>query len=197
MSDISRIQNFIDEKDTDAGILYNDYVQNLYSYGISLGFPHDICMDAIHDIFCKLYYLKKDEISAIENVKHYLFRSLKNRLLDIHKKNKNIDVTDDASSLSFDIEVSVLDTMIEEEDKALMIKKVESLMSSLTDRQKEAIYLRYIQEMSYDEIANLLGMTPKSARMLVFRAMDKMRDLSLNERIMFFTILCTSFVKNL
>jgi len=194
MSDISRIQNFIDEKDADAGLLYNNYVRNLFNYGISLGFPDDTCMDAIHDVFCKLYHLNKEEISKIENVKHYLFRSLKNRLLDIYKKKKNIDTTADVSSLSFEIEVSVQDSMIEEEDRLLMKKKVESLMGSLTDRQKEAIYLRYIQEMDYDEIASLLQMTPKSARMLVYRAMDKMRDLSLNQKITFFTVLCASFI---
>lgn len=195
MSDISLIKDFIDGDD-ESGLLYNKYVKDLFSYGISLGFPREICMDAIHDVFCKLYYLKDENIATIKNVKHYLFASLKNRLLDIYKKNKNLNIAEDLGEMPFEIEVSVLDAMIDEEDRDLIIKKVESLMNCLTERQKEAIYLRYIQEMDYEEIASLLNMTTKSSRMLVFRAMEKMRDFTSQEKKLFFILLLTHLLKN-
>ncbi|SBW03062.1 sigma-70 family RNA polymerase sigma factor [uncultured Dysgonomonas sp.] len=196
MSDISSLKKFIDGTDPDSGLLYQSYVNSLYRYGISLGFAEDICMDAIHDVFCKLYNLSKENIIKIENVKYYLFKSLKHRLFDIYKKNKfieNVSIT----SIPFDIEVSVVDPIIDEEDKKIITEKVESLMSCLTDRQKEGIYLRYIQEMNYDEIALLLNMTPKSARMLVFRAMERLRNLNGDEKKIFFILLSASFLKSL
>lgn len=177
MSDILLLKKII-EGEEDSGLLYNNYVKNMYSYGISLGFSRDTCMDAIHDVFCKLYQLKQEDILGIKNVKHFLFTSLKNRLFDIYKKNRNLEALTGMESMPFEMEVSILDAMIDEEDRALIIKKVELLISCLTDRQKEAVYLRYIQEMDYEEISTLLNMTPKSARMLVFRAMEKMRAFS-------------------
>lgn len=193
MSEIISIKEFIDGDNLESGLLYKNYVQALYSYGLSLGFSGDICMDAIHDVFYKLYYLKNERISEIKNVKYYLFSSLKNRLFDIYRKNSKTESIN-SESIPFNIEVSVLDSMIEEEDKNLIIKKVESLMNTLTDRQKEVIYLRYIQEMDYDEIATLMNMTPKSARMLVFRSIDKLRNLSASEKKIFFLFLFIFFL---
>ncbi|NDV93966.1 sigma-70 family RNA polymerase sigma factor [Dysgonomonas sp. 521] len=194
MSDISLIKRFIDGNDADSGILYQNYVNSLYGYGMSLGFSGETCMDAIHDVFCKLYHLKNEDIIKIENVKHYLFQSLKNRLFDIYRKDKyKENITLD---LPFKTDISVIDTMIEEEDRTIMIKKVESLMNCLTDRQKEAIYLRYIQEMNYNEIGLLLRMTPKSARMLVFRGIEKMRAFTSEEKNIFLILLFFYLFRN-
>ena len=41
--------------------LYNRYANALYNYGAGLGFPKDTCMDAIHDVFCKLTRDKAQE----------------------------------------------------------------------------------------------------------------------------------------
>jgi len=194
MSEISLIKDFINGTDPE-GILYKVYVRNLYSYGVSMGFSGDTCMDAIHDVFCKLYNLNNKKEAEIKNVKHYLFTSLKNRLLDIYKREKKLDIPEDMETVPFNIEISILDSMIEKEDKEAIIKKVEILMSCLTSRQKEAIYLRYMQEMDYDEIASLLNMTPKSSKMLVYRAIGKMRDFTNDEKNIFFIILALPFLK--
>lgn len=41
----------------------------------------ELLKDCIHDIFVKLY-VKKDELGTIDNLKSYLFISLKNKLCD-------------------------------------------------------------------------------------------------------------------
>lgn len=55
--------------------LYNRYVNTLYTYGVGLGFSQDICMDAIHDVFCKLA-LNESRVEKLINEgreKFYLF----------------------------------------------------------------------------------------------------------------------------
>jgi RNA polymerase sigma factor (sigma-70 family) len=133
-------------------------------------------MDAIHDVFCKIY-VNKNELQNIRNIKHYLFRSLRNRLLDIYRKNKKITF-DEIDDYSFSIEVSVMDTIIDEEERLLLKHKIESLMSKLTSNQREAIYLRYMQEMEYEEIALILNINAESVRKLVYRGIDKLREQS-------------------
>ena len=79
---------------------------------------------------------------------------------------------------SFSVEVSVLDTLIEEEERESLRNRVESLMNSLTGNQREAIYLRYMQEMEYDEIARILNINAESVRKLVYRGIDKLKKQS-------------------
>ncbi len=50
------------------------------------------------------------------------------------------------------------------------------MLCSLTGRQREAIYLRYMQELEYDEIAVLLNLTTKGTRKLIYRAIERMRE---------------------
>ena len=164
---------YIGKYDADFSEIYTNHVSSLYSYGLSLGFCHDICLDAIQDIFCRLYQKKPAEIG---NIKYYLFRSLRNKLIDVQRSEKK-DILQDINDLPFSVEVSVTeDQMIVQEERELMIKKVESLMKKLTDRQREAIYLRYMQELEYDEIGRLMNMNAESVRKLVYRGIEKLRQ---------------------
>ena len=153
--------------------LYRKYINEMYAYGIGLGFEKNRCMDAIHDVFCKLF-INENQIFEIENIKFYLFRSLKNRLIDIDKQEKKIK-HEDINQYNFTIEVSIIDTIIDKEEKKNLEEKVNDLLNSLTSTQREAIYLRYMQEMEYEEIARLLDINPESARKLVYRGIDKLR----------------------
>lgn len=168
------LKQFISGDKTIYSQIYKQYVNLLYNYGISLNFSHDTCMDAIHDVFCKLYTSKKD-LDKIDNIKYYLLRSLKNRLLDIYKHNKGMSY-EDVSELPFSIGVTVVDFIIDKEEQEQLKKKVESLLASLTDRQREAIYLRFMQDLEYEEIGQLLNITPESVRKLVYRGFEEIRQ---------------------
>lgn len=55
-------------------------------------------------------------------------------------------------------------------------RKIQSLLGQLTDRQREAVCLRYIYDMEYKEIAQIMKMeNEKSARNLVSRAIQKLK----------------------
>ena len=158
--------------------VYRDYVNELYSYAVSLGYSEGMAMDAIHDVFFKLVVSSKG-LEDIGNVKFYLFRSIKNRLLDIQKHGRRITF-DDMSKQDFRMDVSFADEMIISAEERHQIEiRVKKLMDELTPTQKEAIYLRYIQEMEYDEIADLLHINPESVRKLVHRGLDKLRQQNL------------------
>lgn len=49
-------------------------------------------------------------------------------------------------------------------------------MESLSGSQREAIYLRYIMEMEYDEIVKILNINAESVRKLVYRGIDRLRE---------------------
>lgn len=160
--------------DHSFSLIYNSHIDKLYSYGIHLGFHGEICKDAIQDVFYKLY-LSSENLSNINNIAAYLFRSLKNRLIDISRKDsrtQSIDFIDQ----SFSINVTVLDNIIDVEKANLLKNKIEELLKILTPQQREAVYLRYMHELNYTEISELLDINPDSARKLMFRAMKRLRE---------------------
>jgi RNA polymerase sigma factor (sigma-70 family) len=161
--------------DNDAFVsIYNKYVDELFAYGIGLGFERETLKDAIQDTFVK-FYVNKKQLKDIVHLRYYLFRMLKNRLLDIYKSTSKERIFE-IIELPFLIEASVLDELVAREDRIALETEIGNLLKILTDRQREAVYLRFIQEMEYEEVASLLDMTPQAVRKLVARAIKRMRE---------------------
>src|SRR5690554_3981314 len=125
--------------------IYNYYVNDLLSYGISLGFNEGICRDAVHDVFYKLC-VDRNKLTHVKNVTSYLFKSFRNRLFNIHNRKSKISNIED-EDIPFTTEISILETIINKEESEKLKKIVSELLNELTPRQREAIYLRYMQEM--------------------------------------------------
>lgn len=165
-------------KSEDIASVYTHHIDDLFTYAVYLGFDKSIVMDAIHDVFCKLA-ADKSRIETIDNLKFYLFRSLKNRLYDMHKTRKehidieNIHVSQD---MPFNISVTIEDTLIEEEEQIQIRTQIEEMLDALTARQREIIYLRYVQEYDYEEIAELLHISVHGCRKLVSKAIQSLRE---------------------
>lgn len=166
------------KREKDIASIYTLYVDDLFTYGCYLGFAREAVKDAIHDIFIKIT-TDSDKLDDISNIKFYLFRSLKNRLLDIHKNQKEytgLDNIDPLREITFNIEVNVEELMIEEEEQMEIKTGIEQMLNSLTDRQREIIYLRYVQGYDYQQIAELLHISVHGCRKLVSKALLNLRE---------------------
>ncbi|MCC8172354.1 MAG: sigma-70 family RNA polymerase sigma factor [Parabacteroides sp.] len=144
-----------EEDNTRIDTLYRTHVHDLFSYALHLGFDRETCQDAIHDVFCKLC-TGKEQLDTVKNIRFYLLRALKNRLLDLYKQKKGIselslDTIPD--ELPFTVRVTVEDELIRSEEEKQMRDTVANLLGSLSERQREIIYLRYTQKCDYEEIA--------------------------------------------
>ncbi|MCK9303950.1 MAG: RNA polymerase sigma factor [Bacteroidales bacterium] len=171
--------------------IYESSVHSLYSYGIAQGFSHDQCLDAIQDIFLKLY-INKSKLHHINNLRFYLLRSFKNRLFDIIRKNRKSEPLTD-KNLPFAVEVSVSELLEHKEEQSFLKRKVEKILSLLTDRQREAVYLRYMQDLDYEEIATMMDMQSESVRKLVFRALESVRKETRDNFLKFFILILHLF----
>ncbi len=168
-------QKFINERDdTSFSLVYNTYVEALYAYGIHLGFRDELCKDAIQDVFYNIY-VKKSELKKVKNPTAYLFKSCKYRLIDLARKEakiENIDSFDD----SFTLDITVLENIIDAEESILLKNKVEKLLECLSGQQREAVYMKYMLGLGYDEISEILQINPDSVRKLMYRSMEKIRQ---------------------
>lgn len=161
------------KKNVEIESIYNAYVDDLYSYAIYLGFERHVVMDAIHDVFFKLC-ANQETISNVDNLKFYLFRSLKNNLINIYKatrKTVNLHHLENSHDENSDVE----DEFIGEEDRLIIKEKIDMMLGTLTKKQREIIYFRYVQEYDYEQISELLNITPTSCRKLVHKGMQNLR----------------------
>ena len=150
--------------------IYNRTVQDLFRFGLLYTSDKELIKDCIHDVFVKIHM----------NLAAYLTVALKNTLFNALKK-----TTD---SLSFD-EIGEREETVDEspstpetiyinnEQEKQVQATVHTMMSVLTDRQREIIYYRYIKEMSIDEISKVTDMNNQSVSNSIQRALGRIRDL--------------------
>ena len=53
---------------------------------------------------------------------------------------------------------------------------MKELLENLPSRQKEAVYLRFVEGFDYEEISEVLNVSIESARKQIYRAVKSMRD---------------------
>ena len=177
----------VQEGDMQFIALYKFYYQDLYAYGVSLGFNTEDVKDAIQEVYLKLYFNERLCIDE-KKIKFYLLRSVRNQLIDCERPKKDTSSIEEEER-SFKLSVSVEESFISDEEDLLLKKRVNRILDLLTDHQREIVYLHFIEEMPYEEIAVMLDMKIQTVRGQVFKAMEKLRKLDSKDYFLFFLIL--------
>ena len=177
----------VQEGDMQFIALYKFYYQDLYAYGVSLGFNTEDVKDAIQEVYLKLYFNERLCIDE-KKIKFYFLRSVRNQLIDWERTKKDTSSIEEEER-SFKLSVSVEESFISDEEDLLLKKRVNRILDLLTDHQREIVYLHFIEEMPYEEIAVMLDMKIQTVRGQVFKAMEKLRKLDSQDYFLFFLIL--------
>ena len=138
--------------------LYDLHINILFNYGLKLT-------------------IDKDELGTIDNLKSYLFISLKNKLCDELRKRMYMSDTaiEDVNAVA---PTDVEDDYMEEEQRKNEFSLVKRLLDQLSPRQREALTLYYIEEKKYEDICEIMNMNYQSVRNLMHRGLTKLRSLA-------------------
>lgn len=131
----------------------------------------DEAKDVVQDVFLKLW-LKRDELAKIDNVEAFAMRMTRNRCLDVIRANKTIPISAETDRKMKEESVDV-HTQVEFSESANQIKK---LINGLPDLQRAVMYMRDIEQLSYDEIAENTELQLNAIRVNLSRARKKVRD---------------------
>jgi RNA polymerase sigma-70 factor (ECF subfamily) len=161
--------------------LYDAYEARIFTFCHRLvGSPEDAA-DATQDAFLKvLQRLPKLEGREL-NFGAYLFTAARNASYDVIGRRKRAEPVDEipehgARPVTGD---EGGDIFVDPERAALLGSLQESVQSAnarLPERQREVLALRELEDMSYDEIAEILQMNRNSVAQLISRARIKLRD---------------------
>lgn len=165
---------FLEGKDEAYSWLYSTYIQLLYQYGLQITLNTDIIKDCIQDVFVKIYRNRK-KLATPQSVKTYLMISLRNSIYNVFSQERvqeayvfNFHQTEDACTVE--------NSFFDEEERREQIKEIKEMLAILTPRQREIIYYRFIEELDYDEICQLMQLNYQSAYNLLQRSLSKIRS---------------------
>nr|WP_321358033.1 sigma-70 family RNA polymerase sigma factor [uncultured Draconibacterium sp.] len=155
-------------------LIYNQHIDLLYAYGTKICGDDNLVKDCIQEVFIKLFE-RRDQIRNLGSIKFYLFRSLKNALIDSLSSSQRMRGV--SENIEFGIEYSAEKYWIDNEIGDSQKKRIQNALNKLTSKQKEIIYLRYNQGLSFDQIGDILGVNAGSAKKQTYRTLGKLREL--------------------
>jgi RNA polymerase sigma factor (sigma-70 family) len=166
-------EKFLAGDDGAYAYFYRKYVRVLFSYGMRFTSNREVVEDCIHDVFVKLYS-KRPNLRHVNQIQAYLFIALKNELYTVFQKDKTVYHIDMIEPV-FCIDYTAEEHLIAEEQEIEEQRKLRRILDSLTPRQKEVIYYRYIQGMELDEICKLMEINYQSLQNLIQRSIQKIK----------------------
>ncbi|RXK57852.1 sigma-70 family RNA polymerase sigma factor [Lacibacter luteus] len=170
-------RSFVSGNDQSLETLYRRYFDELYNYGNKWLNNPSLTQDSIQDLFVKLMR-NRSNLTIPDSVKYYLLRSFRSIVLDKLKVNDRMKLMDEPKEHMFQVELCPEEQMIgQEEDKRLQ-KQLTEAIQQLTPRQREAVFLKYQEGLSYPEIAEMLALSQKATYKLVARAIQTLRTIT-------------------
>ncbi|WKN45449.1 RNA polymerase sigma factor [Tunicatimonas pelagia] len=165
--------------DLALGHLFDRYVTKLINYGKLTTPDTGLVEDSIQDVFVNLWTTRKS-LSQASSVKGYLYASLRRVILRKinHQKTEN-SLPNQLDSWGA-VEDSYEQWIIKQQKKSATQQAVAQLLQTLTPQQKKVIYLKFYEQLTYEEIANTLQLNIKTVYNIVSSALQRLQK-ALNE----------------
>ncbi|MEQ9442545.1 MAG: sigma-70 family RNA polymerase sigma factor [Cyclobacteriaceae bacterium] len=153
--------------------LYDMYVDVLYNYGRRITPRSEIIEDAIQDLLTEIWY-RRERLSVPDSVKAYLLRAFRRTLLKQLYQYKRLTFTGEYLPMGEEDDHQYLHTQILSEIEAEFKTDLQQAMVALSQKEQEAIALRYTENLSHDEIASIMGIKKQTLYNLLHQAIQKL-----------------------
>lgn len=173
--------------------LFLRYYDSLFSYGLTVTSKEEVIEDCLQELFYQLWD-QRDNLSQVQKVKGYLWISFRRRLMKKLKKRNHKNRS--AVSLKDGMKkgISVEKAFITDEQNTYIHNKLAQICTELTQREREVLFLKYYEGMSYSEIEQILDLEYQTVRNYMYRAIERLRKIFEREGIKIALFLSLAFL---
>lgn len=154
--------------------LMAEHTQSLFQYGLKYTSDPEFVKDTIQDLFLYIW-AHRTTLSSDIAVRPYLMASLRRMMHRSSSKKSLINNNEEDSTFEFEVEFSVEQKYIRQESTMLLVKKIKKNLEELPSRQKEVIYLKFYQNLSREQISEVMEITPQTVSNLLQIAIKQLR----------------------
>lgn len=164
---IEKCQNGDTEK---FGLIYDKYVKKIYNFIYYKTFHKETAEDILSQVFFKALNKINSYNPNSGSFSSWIYKIARNQIIDHYRtKKNNINIEDvwnieDGSNISLDAE------------NKIKLEQVKKYLSKYSAEQRDIIILKLWEEMSYKEIAEIMGKSEAGCKMMFSRAINKLRQ---------------------
>ncbi|MCB9361352.1 MAG: sigma-70 family RNA polymerase sigma factor [Flavobacteriales bacterium] len=160
----------------DFAPLYDLYYLQIFKYVIKRVKDENDAAEITSDIFAKaLFNIGKFKFKGLP-FSSWLYRIASNEITNFYRKNqssKYVRVTEEQLNYLVDNAADAINIKSEKEEK---FSQIITSLEVLSDDDLELIEMRFFEERSFKEIAEILNLTEGNARIKTHRAITKLKN---------------------
>ncbi len=150
---------------------YDEHADALFRYCFFRTSQKEVATDLVQDTFVKTW-AHIAQGGTINNLKAFLYRTAHNLVID-HYRGHRTDSLDALMDEGFDAGQDETGRWIDRLDGEQAL----ALLSKLPKEYGEAVYMRYVEDLSNQEIADATGELPNTIAVRIKRGLAQLRDL--------------------
>ena len=156
--------------------IYEHYSPGIYRYAYRLLGDQNVAEDCVSETFSRFLGAIKRGGGPTDNVRAYLYRVAHNWITDYYRRKPHPE-------LPLDVKEHVEpgsnpDTLVSE---ALELDRVRAAVLRLPPEQQQIIQLRFLEDWSHEEVAQVLGKSADATRSMQYRAIVSLRRMLIEE----------------
>ena len=149
--------------------LFKQNYERLYFHSLDIVHDEDLARDVVSDVYVNVWRLR--DTIAVDTALSYLYTSVRNRSLDqLRHNSRNVPLIEE---VIHEME-HFTDTDWDEYEARIVALKEE--LGRQPDRVRHVLYLRFYEQKSNQEVADLLGITVDGVKKIVQRSFAQMRS---------------------
>ena len=167
------VRDFQNGDDLAFVTLYNRYKHSIYIYCWKMLLNVEGAKDSVQEVFLRVYEHRR-QLSNPERFSSWLFSIARNQCLTVFRSSKHIaDEEIDFDSLSRPPEERP-DNVVERREEASLLNRY---LSQLKMEYREVLILCEFQNLSYREIAEILGDSESAVKSRIFKARQRLFEM--------------------
>lgn len=149
------------------------YYNDLFRYGIKFTADKDLAKDIVSQFFIHLWD-KREQFIKANNLQGYILVSFRHYIINyLQRIQKQLDLQSPATETW---EYSYEEYLIAAQDHDYTKKMLQEAITSLPDRQRQLVQLRFYDQLSYEEIADKTTLSLRTVYNKIHIALKTLRS---------------------
>jgi RNA polymerase sigma-70 factor (ECF subfamily) len=151
--------------------IFEEYAPALFKYLLRLGVNAQEADQLVGDVFARLLEKVSEGKGPEKNLRSYLFQISYHLVVDDSRDRQRITGLDAADTIKEDVKP----VQAQAEEKMLLDKVSMAMKDHLTDDQRNVLVLRFQEDFSLKETAEIIGKNVNAVKALQNRAINSLR----------------------
>lgn len=138
----------------------------LVNYLVQQGANREVAQDVVQDVFVKV--LEMDLILPPNKIRPYMYQMAKRKYIDYYRRRKRF----------YQILERYLIPQVKENQPPVLTpsdERIGNLLNQLSDRDKQILKMKYLDQYSVKQVAEVMGKSQAAVKMILYRIKHRLR----------------------